>query len=1010
MKKLFLFVLISAMAVETLSAQHTRTFTQHDLLFEQGKELYNQRKYSASYRCLEEFLKTTAPTQAGQIQEAEYYMAASAFELREDKAPEKLNAYYEKYPNSPFADNIFLMAGTLDYEKNDYSKALASFKKIDPSHVNERDRTDLLFYKGYANLQLKKYNDALSYFKTLKGLDTRYNLSATYYCAYTQYSLGNYDDALGDFLKIENNPAYSDIVPYYIIQIYYAKKDYDQVYTRAEELLKNNPGNENNAEIYRILGEISYQNKKYGKAIEYLKNYERIFPQVLRNDMYLLGLSYYETGDYANAIKYLSKVTTKPDEITENTYLHLGNSYIKLNEKANARLSYEAALKTKFNSSVREEAMFNYALTCYESTTAFGESVKAFDQFLTEFPDSKHTDQAYDYLTSMYLTTKNYSAAYQSILKIKSSSPRLTEIKQYLLYQMGTETFMQNDLAKSIDYFGQGAEISPDGKYTSECLFWRAECYYRAKQNEESINDLNEFFKNPNSKNSTNRIIAQYNLGYSYFANKQYDKAQYWFQRYVDAETNRKTTTYSDALNRIGDCYFSNRNFEMAEDYYSKAETANPSKSDYALFQAAYVAGLSKNYQSKISKLEKLIAMYPKSEYADDAYYEMGRSYLMMNNDTKAIDAFRQLIAKYPNSVNARKAALETGLEYFNNKDYNNAITSFKYVIEKYPGSEEASTALESLETVYIESNNVSDYMAYTKKLGLNTAGNGIAREDSLTYIAAEKQYINDNLSKAIAGFKAYLAKFCPGGKYCLQAQNYLADSYYRTDDKVNALASYQDLLKKTPNIYAEDAALRAAGIAYDQKNYAAALDYFKQLQTLSPSTVNQDVAKLGVLRCSYFLNDNATTIQIAGDILSETRPDANVKSEARYNRAKALLATGKNDEAATDLKILSEDTRTAFGSEAKYLLADVYFKTNKANEAEKEVLDFAKKNTPYPYWLARSFVLLADIYVKRGDDFQAKQYLLSLQKNYTTADDIQTMINDRLTAISQREKQKIIN
>jgi len=72
--------------------------------------------------------------------------------------------------------------------------------------------------------------------------------------------------------------------------------------------------------------------------------------------MYLLGLSYYETGDYANAIKYLSKVTTKPDEITENTYLHLGNSYIKLNEKANARLSYEAALKTKFNSSVREEA------------------------------------------------------------------------------------------------------------------------------------------------------------------------------------------------------------------------------------------------------------------------------------------------------------------------------------------------------------------------------------------------------------------------------------------------------------------------------------------------------------------------------------------------------------------------------------------------------------------------------------------------------------------------------
>ena len=78
--------------------------------------------------------------------------------------------------------------------------------------------------------------------------------------------------------------------------------------------------------------------------------------------------------------------------------------------------------------------------------------------------------------------------------------------------------------------------------------------------------------------------------------------------------------------------------------------------------------------------------------------------------------------------------------------------------------------------------------------------------------------------------------------------------------------------------------------------------------------------------------------------------------------------------------------------------------------DAENEVLDFSKKNTPHQFWLARSFVLLSDVYIKNGDDFQAKQYLLSLQKNYKVADEIQTLITERLTAISLREKNTVIN
>ena len=993
-----------------MQAQHTLIFTNQDVLFNQGKELFSEHKYAASARSFEEYLKKTEPTQAGQIVEAKYYLAANAFELRQDDGLAQLKSYLEQYPATPFWDETNAMIGTLVFEQKDYVQALTWFNAVDEKHLGTDERVDFMFCKGYACVETKNFTMALDLFKELKEMNTRYKVSATYYYAYAQYSLGNYAEALPEFLKLETNPAYKNIVPYYIVQIYYAQKEYDKLNERIESLLKNNPDNKNNAEVYRIAGEIAYRKGDYAKAITYLRNYERLFPQVLRNDMYLLGMSYFETKDYINAAQYLSKTTTEKDEMTENAYLHLGNSYVKLNDMTNARLAYEASLRTNFNKTVREEALFNYALSSYETTSAFGESVSAFEQYLTEFPDSKYTDKAYDYLVSVYMNSKNYDAAYQSLLKIKSPNAKLIETKQYLIYQIGTEAFAQNNLEKAIEYFTLSLKSSSTGKYSAECMYWRAECYYRTNRSELAIRDLKAYFNNPYSRSSINRTIANYALAYAYFSRKSYSESLTWFLKYVDTESNENATTYSDALNRIGDCYFNARSFAKAQAYYAKAASVSPNTADYALFQSAYVSGLQKNYTGKIAKLEDLITRYPKSEYTDDALYEMGRAYLMMENNTKAIDTYQRLLDSQPTSELARKAALEIGMIYFNVKDYDKAITAYKNVISKYPGTEESFTALESLETVYIDTNNVSTYLAYSKTLGLKISNSTASREDSISYLASEKQYMNGSYPQAISGMQNYLSKFCPGGRYCTTAQYYLADSYYRSDDKVNALKSYQELLKITGNQYTEEATIRCAGIAYDQKDYATALNYFKELQTVGQTTENKNIGRLGVLRCSNFLNDYQTTISIVTDIMADPHSNAELKQEALYNRAKAYLALKKLDEAAADLKVLAVETRTANGAESKYLLANLYFEQDKMKEAETEVMDFAKKNTPHQFWLARSFVLLADVYIKQNNDFQAKQYLISLQKNYKVADEIQPMITDRLTAISLREKQTIIN
>ena len=257
---------------------------------------------------------------------------------------------------------------------------------------------------------------------------------------------------------------------------------------------------------------------------------------------------------------------------------------------------------------------------------------------------------------------------------------------------------------------------------------------------------------------------------------------------------------------------------------------------------------------------------------------------------------------------------------------------------------------------------------------------------------------------------QSYLNQFGQSGRNSETAQYYLAESYYVTEDKANALIAYQELLKMTGSQYTEEAALRCAEISYDRKDYTSALTYFKRLETVVQSPENKNISHLGILRCSFFLNDHQTTVKMATEIISDPHSGEELKSEALYNRAKAYLALNQFAEAMVDLKILSSDTRTMNGAESNYLLANLYFDQGKMTDVEKIVMDFARKNTPHQFWLARSFVLLADMYIKLNNDFQAKQYLLSLQKNYKPADEIQTLITQRLNDISGREKKSIIN
>lgn len=1008
-------------------AQRSELYAATDRPLEEGISLYQSGHYAASQRILSHYTEDHPSVSQRETDEAAFYYAADAFELRQRQAQKLLSRYAKEHTYSPYLSEVHYMQGVLWAERRKFKQALKELDQVQSKDLFRQHVDGCLFYKGYAHLHMNEPNAALGFFQRLHSKEeSPYYLQSRYYYAYSQYALGQYNKALPDFLFCEQTNEYKAIAPYYIIQIYYHQGKYEEVEGRAREMLTADPENVNNWELYRILGEITYQKGNFTEAIDYLDRYataaEKQNAGLVREDLYLLGMSCYQTADYERAIGYLRKVKSATDSLTQSTQFHLGNAIMrtmtpqtKATSLEQAKACYSAAMRMDFSTTLKEEAMYNYCLTAYQSSSALGESVSAFTDFLNAYPNSRHKEDVYGLLSDAFMSSKNYAAALDALSKITNPDTRMLVTMQYLRYQMGADYFLQSRHTDAVMSFDDVLDHASDGriatdkdnrKYKTESLFMRAESEYRLQNYTEAQKSINEFQLQSNASSSENYELARYLEGYIYFQQKNYKQSLNAFKDFV-ASADKSQATYPDALNRIGDCYFTQRDFVQAESYYSKVVALGASGADYAMFQRGYALGLLKRYGDKVTVLERLVTQYPKSDYSDDALYEIARAEVQRADNRSAIAAYDRLLSTYPNSNLARKAALEKAMLYYNEKRYNEAIEAYKVVVRNYPSTDEAYSALEGMEMCYVETNNVAEYLAYTKTLGKINMQTNSTKEDSLTYTAAELQYMQGNYQQAAKGFTTYLNNFCDGGRYCTSAQYYCADAYYQMGDKQNALREFRRLTELSSNLYMEEALMRTAELYFDAADYRNSLTYFRRLQQKASTSKNTNIARLGVLRSSYFLGDNESTISVASELIAESTTDAETLDEARYNRGKAYFQKGLYEKAIADFRQLAGEVRTAQGAESKYLICEALYRQGDYDKAEKEVMQFANMNTSQQYWLAKAFILLSDIYVHRGDDFMAEQYLLSLQNNYTAQDDIQTTIGERLELIRSRSAEK---
>ena len=999
-KKILAFVFFQLMFLYA-GAQSTAIYESPEVEYRSAIDLYAKEKFGAAQDHFDYVISAIDNPFSPLRINAEYYSAVCAIELYNKDGAYRLDQFAKKHPTNSRINLVNFQLGKLSHQERKYKQAIEYFELVDDSELSANEKHEYYFKFGYSYFKRDDFDNAEALFQKVASASSKYRSPAEYYLAHLSYVKGDYDLALQRFEALNDDPNFKSVAPYYVVQILFLQEKYTEVIQMAPGLMEN-ATEKRKAELMKVLGESFFLTGDYIKALPYLEEYHGGNHRAMdRNDNYSLGFCYYVAENYDKAETYLQKVTATEDALAQYAYYYLGVCYLENGQKQFAANAFNSASKKPFDREIREDALFKQAQLAFEmSSDPYSEAVNALKAYLVAYPDSKRSDEAYNFLFNISVSTRNFLDARDALEHIQVKGADYKKNYQKLSYYQGIDLFNQLNYEEAIDAFKRAIEYNTDKQIELESLFWMAESFYRQENYWGAKKYYLEFLAAPKATKLSLYNMANYNLGYAYFKKDEYNGAIFYFKDFIKNVSNEKPVLVADAYLRLGDSWFINKNYDNAIEFYNNAIKLNAVDVDYAMLKKSRALGVLQRYPEQIQNLKMLAKTYPNSASIGEVYYELADAYLLTNDKENALLNFKKVASDFPNSSFAVKSRLKSGLIYYNSGMNDLAINTFKGVVTDFPATPESKEALGSLRNIYVELGKVDEFLAYTD--GLAFASVSASEQDSLMYASAENLYMDENYTAALPAFGNYVQKF-PEGAFQLNARFFLAECQVKEGLVPEALLNYEYVIEKPRSEFTESSLLKAADLTYELSNYSTSLIYFTQLEKTAEVKSNIMEAWYGQMKCNYELDKFAEAVPVATKLLEAEKISDEMKLEAMIIKANSLLKSGDVLLAKSQYKEIKAFSQGEAGAEAQFNIALIEFTMSDLDKAEAEVFELVNNFSAYDYWVARGFILLADIYVKKDNLFQAQQTLQSIIENYD-GPELRDVAIQKLKAITPAE------
>jgi len=948
--------------------------------------LFAEGKYSAA-----QFLYQSIIANDISNETAHYYNAKCSKELFSLDAVFLYEQFLLDFPFTSFKNEVSEDLALLYFRETSYSKAITYLLQLE----DLEEYPHLIFKLAYANFSIDSLVAAQYYFSKLLNTESKYAATSQYYSAYIAYQHGLYKTALNGFKYLISNEQFGAIVPYYITQIYFFQKSYTELISFASPLIEGVIPSRK-AEVNRLLAEAYYRTEDYEKAIihfnAYLEEREQVNPIV----HFLLGQSYFKINEYENAINHLEKASNTSDSISQHATYCLGASYLQLDQYNYALQAFKKSATYTYDLEIQEDAYYNYAKLSYQLDLPFDNTLAVLRAYLATYNNGIHKKDIETLMVNTFQSGSKYDEAFQALKDIHLPNHNQQKALQQLSFFLGVKEYNQSDYKEALTYFQLATKYPVEDKIAYVNSFWLADCYYQLNEFENSVKLYVDLSAYSTSVFPVLDKLRQYNLAYAYFQQGKYKLANKYFRIYEKLATD--SMYLNDTYFRIADCFFMSQEYSLSENYYAKAISFSLFDTDYAIYKRSVALGLIGKNTSKVTLLKLLISDFLASTYYDNALYDLARYYKNTSKNDLAITYYDKLLSETNDQQFIADARLSKGMIYFNGNKVEEAIIEFLFVVNNFQQTIYFKEALSGLQAAYVSLAKVDEYLSIVN--GLPEISISRAEQDSLTYNTAFMKFSEGDYLVSHTTFDQYLQKF-ENGIFKIDATYYNAISSLKVGDTTNAVLMYTQLIEVSNAEYKQSALSFLARKYYAEDNYANSNIYYQLLEEVAS---NNSLKREAVIRLMYG-NEKLNTdlaYKYARQVVELDKKDDWLMSKAKIIIARHQFSEGNyaksriTFEKVVDISVYDE------GAEAKYHLAYLAYLDDSLVLAEKMIFELAE-NYSSDHFIAKAFVLLAEIYVIQENDFQAKATLESIIENHD-GDDLVNLARKKWELIVERE------
>ncbi|MBC7554050.1 MAG: tetratricopeptide repeat protein [Taibaiella sp.] len=960
-----------------------------------AEEQYRQQHYALAAQSARLFFTRDAAKiateQSLDAERARYQVVIGALKTNAGGGVAAAEAYIKSATNPAYAQRVSFAVAQYYFLENKLAEAIPYYQHTDIANLSNSEIADSKFELAYCLFNVKQFDKAEPLFLSIKELkDGKYYGAGNYYYGLLTYNQSKFKEALQSFERIKDDREYKAIVPYYIAEIYYFMGDRVKALEVAKAILAGASKSYYDNELHLLAAQCYFEDKQYAEAKPYFDYYYDHNNQIKKEDLYKMGYCCYRLADWKGATGKFKLLSGANDSLGQSSMYLLGDCYLKTGDRQSARNAFGICAEMPYNPGQQEASMMLHARLSYEAGFD-GEALAQLRMLNKTYPSSEYKDESNTLISSLLLSTNDFEGALKHLEEVGNKEKGYWKIYQKASYGIGVQRFRSGDFNGAYQYFSNSLRQPTDVNFEAAACFWRGELDFRQHKYAEAISHSQEFLNKRVDKAKLEVISPQataqhacLNMGFAAMELQNFNAAQTYFSRAQQGSEDE----YSGMVANLSeaDAVFMQQNYARAITLYDKIVTTDTANADYARYQKSIILGLQGKNAEKIKVLEALVNRTPPSVYAITARYEIAATDIELNHYPQALGYLRYLTDTATDKSAAPKAWMKTGFVYQQNNDPAKAIEAYKHVVTDYPASDERIAALDALKSLYIQGNQPSAYAQLLKENNLPSAENSSL--DSTYYSAAETQFAAGKWDNSARSFSDYLKEY-PNGVFAIKAHYYRGESRYQLKDFKGALEDFNIVLATGWNDFSENSARHAAGIAFDQKNYPLAYDYYGRLRANTPPA-NKPVLQTafeGLVKSGYNAEKFNETDLYADTLLAMPGLPADLINDALLYKARANQHLNRSDTALALYRQLSGNKNGEIAAESRYHIAEILVAQDSLKDGEEAANETIKQSQGYDYWIVKSYILLGDIMTKQKDFFNAKATLGSIIKHTKNAE-----------------------